>query len=258
MATKIKCGKCEAKFSVKDAAAGRRVKCRECGAPIKVPVPKTDEDGLLDFDAAAYGDDSAGDAPYGGDASTGTQPLPRRRRKKSGSKRAAASGGKKSSGSKSGLIIGLSAGGGLLVIALLAMMFWPETPRPEVADASDGENVVVEINDPEPAPDVSDASKTAQADVVVEIENPEPAPDAQNSSTPAQADAVVEIKNLGGRVSLGWNPVEVVSVSLSDTQIAAENRQFPRQTGEIKRRRCETLVSHKSRVSRRFEFGGVF
>jgi hypothetical protein len=28
----------------------------------------------------------------------------------------------------------------------------------------------------------------------------------------------------------------------------AENGQFPRQTGEIKRRRCETLVSRKSSV----------
>ncbi|MEO2013966.1 MAG: hypothetical protein ABGZ53_06305, partial [Fuerstiella sp.] len=73
-------------FSVKDAAAGRRVKCRECGAPIKVPVPKTDEGELLNFDAAAYGDD----------ASTGTQPLPRRRKKKvkSSSDSAAVSGGK--------------------------------------------------------------------------------------------------------------------------------------------------------------------
>ncbi len=38
----------------------------------------------------------------------------------------------------------------------------------------------------------------------------------------------------------------------------AENRQFPVPGDEIKRLRCETLVSHKSRVSRRFEFGGVF
>jgi len=38
----------------------------------------------------------------------------------------------------------------------------------------------------------------------------------------------------------------------------AENRQFPGQTGEIKRLRCETLVSSKHFVSRRFEFGGVF
>jgi predicted Zn finger-like uncharacterized protein len=83
MAIKIKCGKCEARFSVKDAAAGRRVKCRECGVPIKVPVPKTDEEELLDFDAAAFGDEPSGDDPYGDEASTGTQPLPRRRKKKS-------------------------------------------------------------------------------------------------------------------------------------------------------------------------------
>ncbi|HIE95455.1 MAG TPA: hypothetical protein EYQ63_00230 [Fuerstia sp.] len=57
MAIKIKCRKCDAKFSVKDAAAGRRVKCRQCGVPIKVPVPKTDEEELLNFDAAAYDDD---------------------------------------------------------------------------------------------------------------------------------------------------------------------------------------------------------
>jgi hypothetical protein len=38
----------------------------------------------------------------------------------------------------------------------------------------------------------------------------------------------------------------------------AENRQFPRQTDEIKRPRCETLESSKRCVSRPFEFGGVF
>ncbi|MEO2019874.1 MAG: hypothetical protein ABGZ53_36535, partial [Fuerstiella sp.] len=195
MAIKIKCRKCDAKFSVKDAAAGRRVKCRECGAPIKVPVPKTDEEELLDSDTAAYGDEPSGDDPYGDDAATGTQPLPRRRKKKSGSKRAAASGGKKSSGSNRGLIIGLSAGGGLLVIAMLALAFWPEKPGPEVADASDGDNAVVEIDDAEPVPDVSNASPTAQA------------------------DAVAEIKKLGGEFVLDPKSGEVVQVRLDGTQI---------------------------------------
>ncbi len=64
MAIKIKCGKCEAKFSVKDAAAGRRVKCRECGAPIRVPVPKTDEEELLDFDASDGDGDGEEYQPY--------------------------------------------------------------------------------------------------------------------------------------------------------------------------------------------------
>ncbi|MEO1979623.1 MAG: hypothetical protein ABGZ24_03820 [Fuerstiella sp.] len=77
MTIKIKCRKCEAKFSVKDAAAGRRVKCRQCAAPIKVPVPKAAEEELLNFDMAAYGNDPSGNEPSGG-----TQPLPRRRKKK--------------------------------------------------------------------------------------------------------------------------------------------------------------------------------
>jgi hypothetical protein len=38
----------------------------------------------------------------------------------------------------------------------------------------------------------------------------------------------------------------------------AEIGQFPVPTSEIKRLRCETLVSHKSRISRRLEFGVVF
>ena len=74
MAIKIQCRECEAKFGVKDAATGRRVKCRQCGAAIK--VPRTDEEELLDFDTVAYGDEPSGD-----DAAIGTRPLPRRRRK---------------------------------------------------------------------------------------------------------------------------------------------------------------------------------
>ena len=95
MAIKIKCRKCEAKFSVKDAAAGRRVKCRECGAPIKVPVPKTEEEELLDFDTAAYGDDPSGDEPPGNEPSGWTQPLPRRRKKKTTSSESNAGSGRK-------------------------------------------------------------------------------------------------------------------------------------------------------------------
>ncbi len=34
--------------------------------------------------------------------------------------------------------------------------------------------------------------------------------------------------------------------------------QSPVARDEIKRLRCETLAGRKSRVSRRFEFGGVF
>ena len=38
----------------------------------------------------------------------------------------------------------------------------------------------------------------------------------------------------------------------------AEHHQFLRQSDEIKRLRCETLACRMPRVSRRFEFGGIF
>ena len=90
MAIKIKCKKCEARFRVKDAAAGRRIKCRECAAPIKVPIPSTDQEELLNFDMAAYATD-----PSGNDSPGGTQPLPRRRKKKKTSGDPAARSGRK-------------------------------------------------------------------------------------------------------------------------------------------------------------------
>ncbi len=40
--------------------------------------------------------------------------------------------------------------------------------------------------------------------------------------------------------------------------LAAEGRQFPVPSDEIKRLSYETLACRKSLVSRRFEFGGVF
>ena len=217
MAIKIKCRKCEAKFSVKDAAAGRRVKCRECGAPIKVPVPKTDEDELLDFDAAAYGDDPSGDDPYGDDVSTATQPLPRRRRKTSGNKRSASSGGKKSSGSNRGLIIGLSAGGGLLVIALLALAFWPEKPSSEVADASDGDNAESSLTTDEDSPSPTDTTTTNPfAPVAVSGTNPSP-PVTATTTKPSSPD-IASVTNLEGDLSLLQGTWQLTDVESSTEQ----------------------------------------
>jgi uncharacterized protein (TIGR03067 family) len=217
MAIKIKCRKCEAKFSVKDAAAGRRVKCRECGAPIKVPVPKTDEDELLDFDTAAYGDDPSGDDPYGDDVSTATQPLPRRRRKTSGNKRSASSGGKKSSGSSRGLIIGLSAGGGLLVIALLALAFWPEKPSSEVADASDGDNAESSLTTDEDSTSPTDTTTTNPfAPVAVSGTNPSP-PVTATTTKPSSPD-IASVTNLEGDLSLLQGTWQLTDVESSTEQ----------------------------------------
>ena len=43
-----------------------------------------------------------------------------------------------------------------------------------------------------------------------------------------------------------------------ERHIRCEHYQFPMPRAEIKRLGCETRVSRKSRMSRRFEFGGVF
>ena len=185
MAIKIRCRKCEAHISVKDTAAGRRVKCRECGAAIKVPVPRTNEEEILNSDSAAYDND----------ASSGTQPLPRRQRKKTGSKRATASGSRKSSGLNRGLLIGLSAGGGLLALVLLALSFWPAKPGPDLADLPNGNTAAAGINDPEPSPDAPTTSPTTQA------------------------EAVAEITKLGGEFVLDPKSGEVIEVRLDVTQI---------------------------------------
>ncbi|MEO2017260.1 MAG: TIGR03067 domain-containing protein [Fuerstiella sp.] len=222
MAIKIKCRKCEAKFSVKDAAAGRRVKCRECGAPIKVPAPKPDEEDLLDFDTAAYGDEPSGDDPYRDDASTGTQPPPRRRKKNSGNKRAAASGGKKSSGSNRGLTIGLSAGGGLLVIALLAMAFWPEKPSPEVADGSDGDNA--ESSSTTYGDPTSPTEGTAtDPSTPVTATTTTPSTSATASTTSPSAPAAASVTNLEGDLNFLQGTWQITDVESSTEQPLSEN-----------------------------------
>ena len=38
MSIKVECDSCFSEFSIKDDAAGRTIKCRECGESIKVPV----------------------------------------------------------------------------------------------------------------------------------------------------------------------------------------------------------------------------
>ncbi len=54
------------------------------------------------------------------------------------------------------------------------------------------------------------------------LKDPEPAPDVSNASTTAQADAVAEIKKLGGNFSLYPKSGEVILVYLQHTQITDE------------------------------------
>lgn len=52
MAIKVTCDECSESFSVKDEAAGKRIKCKACGAAVSVPV-KGDDDDWLDEVAPA-------------------------------------------------------------------------------------------------------------------------------------------------------------------------------------------------------------
>jgi hypothetical protein len=75
------CGK---QYRVPDTAAGRKVRCKECGGTIDVPAGDDEFGGLLDADLDA-----------GGDAPDSTAPLPGRRegRKKSAGKKSPGAGG---------------------------------------------------------------------------------------------------------------------------------------------------------------------
>ena len=46
MAIKVSCSECGESFSVRDEAAGKRVKCRACGTAISVPVSRKKRDDM--------------------------------------------------------------------------------------------------------------------------------------------------------------------------------------------------------------------
>ena len=131
MAIKLKCD-CGKALSVKDEAAGKRVKCPGCQTLLRVPKPKVEE--------ASFGEEwELGDASEEDFDDEPTHTRAKSRGGRSSSNRGSNSRqnstkfkGKKSQRSNRGLLMGLSAGGGLLVVALLAWMFWPASKGPNV------------------------------------------------------------------------------------------------------------------------------
>ena len=53
--------KCGRSFRARDEAAGKRVKCPDCGAPVLVPAPEDDEEEVMEAVEAAPADDADGD-----------------------------------------------------------------------------------------------------------------------------------------------------------------------------------------------------
>ena len=81
MAISVACPSCGRQYSVKDEAAGKRFKCKDCEAAVDVPEAGAGDE----FGADDYGD------PYGGDAGAPlAAPAPARRRSSAGHSASAA------------------------------------------------------------------------------------------------------------------------------------------------------------------------
>lgn len=113
MPIKVRC-RCGKGLKVRDSAAGKRVKCPECGKPVQIPEPVYDDE-LVDDD---YGDDPYGSDDYGPD--DGYAPAPRRKKTTSAKKN------RKSAASTSKLpliIVGGVAVGVLVIGSVLYAVF---------------------------------------------------------------------------------------------------------------------------------------
>lgn len=82
MSISVACPNCGRQYNVKDDAAGKTFKCKDCDAHVEVPAGGGDE----------FGGDEYGEAydPYGADADGGGMPAPVKRRSSAGAGSSAA------------------------------------------------------------------------------------------------------------------------------------------------------------------------
>jgi WD40 repeat protein/phage FluMu protein Com len=109
MPIRVKCRSCSKVLAVKDTAAGKTLKCPECGEPVRVPRPKPPEE--EEYEEYDEYDDAEYEAP---------QP-----RRHSPAGKSSGSGGKKKSSRKSNptpLIIGGAIGGVVVIGIIVAVL----------------------------------------------------------------------------------------------------------------------------------------
>ena len=53
MAISVQCGECGARYNVNESMAGKRAKCKKCGATMSIPAPADDLAGDDDLSALA-------------------------------------------------------------------------------------------------------------------------------------------------------------------------------------------------------------
>ena len=110
MPIRVKCRSCSKVLGVKDSAAGKTLKCPQCGEPVRVPRPEPPEEEYEEYDYDEYDD-----AEY-------EEPQPRRR---SPAKNSSGSKSKKKSPKKSNstpLIIGGAIGGVVVIGIIVAVL----------------------------------------------------------------------------------------------------------------------------------------
>ena len=112
MAIETQCPGCRKRYRVKDELAGRKIKCKQCGKPIKVEDPLAMQD---DEWAGDYGDDGYGEDPAYAE--------PARPKKKGSVKKKKKAATKSASSTKAAWklpvgILGIAGGIGLLVFSI--------------------------------------------------------------------------------------------------------------------------------------------
>lgn len=111
MPISVSCDACGRAYRVKDAAAGKTIRCKDCESPIKVPSADSEE--IEDYEEDEWGDAASGSDEFGGlppvtgrSSQSGLPPSPQKKKKK-----------RRSSGSSTNAgPLAKKIGGGLLAV----------------------------------------------------------------------------------------------------------------------------------------------
>jgi len=150
MPIRVKCRSWSKVLAVKDTAAGKTLKCPECGEPIRVPRPKPPEEEYEEYDE--YDDGEYDDEEY-------EAPQPRRR---SPARKSSGSGGKKKSKkqpNRTPLIIGGAIGGVVIIGIILAVLMSGGGDAGNGGDTVDGSGAIAASN----GADAADSTGAASA-----------------------------------------------------------------------------------------------
>jgi dienelactone hydrolase len=170
MSIRVECSGCQRKYQVADEAAGKSLKCKECGTTTKIPAPEaSDDDALfaeLEENDGAEDDfaDEDESSSYGGMSS---KPVPGRR-SSGGDARKSSRKPKKSSGSSVGKWVAIIGGSGAAVLLLCCgggYYFLSSALKPPAASAEANEPFPVTLIRPPNFPQLGTPQDVEQTGV---------------------------------------------------------------------------------------------